>query len=113
MADPAADAVVPAELKVDPESGAVTLETNSNAKPKYALSITITQTGGNAADVTTISDVTIDVVCGPDSATVIPVDVETLYKGNIYDTALTASSKFLSSNQLCPVVSYELTQGAV
>lgn len=39
-------------------------------------------------------------------------DIATLFKGNIYDDELSISDKFRTSNDLCPVIDYELSSGS-
>lgn len=105
---------IPPELSLDSDSGVLELETVFTRKTSYDISITITQYGGNQPDVTTIAGITIDIVCGPNSAILQPPpEYAPLVKGNIYDEpALSFTSKFRTSNDLCPVVDYELTAGS-
>lgn len=103
----------PDELKIDPDTGALSLETSYLRKQEYSLSIIITNIGGNQDTVDTITDIVISVVCGKDSTILTPPEIELLQKGNIYPDVLSHTKLFETSNALCPVVSYELTDGDV
>jgi hypothetical protein len=101
----------PTELTIDPSTGAFSLETSSDRLATYAISIQVTNEGGNAPNVDPIDGVVINVVCGSDSTSLTAPTMETLTKGNIHSDVLTASGAFASANLLCPVNAYTITAG--
>lgn len=101
----------PAELNINPSDGSMTLQTSSDRLATYAITIEVTNEGGNAPNVDPITDIVISVVCGSESTTLFKPTMETLTKGNIRSDVLTASGAFTSANILCPVEEYSITSG--
>lgn len=101
----------PTELVIDANTGVVDLETSYLRKINYTMEIQITNSGGNDDIVNYIPGVQVSVICGPDSTILTAPEIEFLQKGNIYDDILSHTKLFEVSNDLCPIVSYELTSG--
>jgi hypothetical protein len=106
------DSDIPAELTLNAATGVLDLELDFERKTDYTFTVEITNTGGNAPDVTTIPGIFIEVICGSNSAILTAPTLDTLTKGNIYDTILSIDDKFRTSNDLCPVIDYALSTGA-
>jgi hypothetical protein len=99
----------PAELTIDSETGVFELMKESTNKAVYQVEIDIVTTDGINEDALTVSGVTIEIVCGPESTILTAPDLESLIGASVStDPLIIEGSSFTLSNELCPVVSYEL-----
>lgn len=104
----------PAELTMDPTTGALVLQTSSDNKRDYEITILVTNEGGNAPHTLLVPEIgsyVISVECDESSTTLTVNPLEELSKGNIYDDVLTVTGKFFSENPYCPVEDYSLATG--
>lgn len=106
---------LPDELVIDELTGIITLTNDATIKRSYDLEIDIRTTDNipeNHIDLT-VTGITIEVVCGPDSTTLTPPVMEEQRKPSVDDTGMIIKdAEFATSNPLCPVALYELTSAS-
>ena len=89
----------PSELMIDASTGTFTFINDASIKTFYNFDIFISTSDGTNSYETTVSGVTIETICGPDSTTLVPPSLSVLRKSSVENRSLMIeSAMFLSSN---------------
>ena len=89
----------PSELMIDASTGIFTFINDASIKTLYNVDIVISTSDGTNSYETTVSGVTIEIICGPDSTTLVAPSLPVLRKASVENRSLMIeSAMFLSSN---------------
>lgn len=101
----------PSELVIDPDTGVLTLTNEPTILTTYNIVIDIRTTDGTNHKDVTVTGISIAIVCGAGSTTVMPPSLDTQYQVPNLPSPPSLTGQFTVTNDLCPVTSQTITSG--